>query len=522
MRVFIIICVAVIALLLGLIALSFLGGSSTQPVAPPQEPAVEPPPLALPPPVEPVPPAAPAPSQPTEPGRLETVPSIVELRGPAGIPSKGTVLIRNAGGGDLAGAPTMELTGTVEGVAVSHDCPEQLSAGAVCRATLSVDALPVTPASGALAIIHPGLPGLIRVDVKVEPVPPAAMPVLPTAPVSPATDPLEEQRRLAVAAWDDRRRRSAPKGEPTDPGEGLQRAHGGGLELASAAATFTKPRQDDFGQPAGISSWPVDGERLLLARTTIRAALTGGISSERPGPAEALVERNVFTSEAGAAGRRIAIPAGARLIGTYATVTKQGESRVDFKWTRVVFRAQGGGIVEYVFEVPLVAGDEQGRTGVPGEVDNRRLEKFGLPILTSLVDAGIDIAAAGAGRRQEEQTVLFQSSQRSLSTLGDVTKRLLDETVDIRPIITLSPGQRMAILIEADVRLRRVDERPVSAGNVARDAQGRAVERTGDAVQGADRGSPSTRNEPQQAPASPGGRERSSLSEPAATEGMRK
>lgn len=521
MRVFIAICVAVILLILGLVALSFLGGSSSQPMAPPLEQAVEPPPLALPPPVEAAPPPPPpAVSQPKQPARLETVPSGVELRGTVGNPSKGTVLIRNAGGDDLAGAPVMELTGSVEGVAVSHDCPEQLVPGAICRATLSMNALPATSASGALAIIHPGLAGLTRVDVKVEPVAQAAMP--PAAvPVQPAADPLAEQRRVAVTAWEDRRRRSAPKGEPSDLADGLQRVPGGGLELASASATFTKPRQDDFGQPAGVSSWPVDGDRLLLARTTIRATLTGGISSERPGPAEAMVERNVFTSEAGVLGRRVAIPAGAKLIGTYATVTKQGESRIDFKWTRVVFPAQGGGIVEYVFEVPLVAGDEQGRTGVPGEVDNRRLEKFGLPILTSLVDAAIDIAAAGAGRRQEEQTVLFQSSQRSLSTLGDVTKRLLDETVDIRPVITLSPGQRMAILIEADVRLRRVDERPVSAGDVARDAQGRVVERTGDAVQ-ADRGRSPPDSRSGQPPDGGGGRETSSLSEPVAAEGTRK
>ena len=109
----------------------------------------------------------------------------------------------------------------------------------------------------------------------------------------------------------------------------------------------------------------------------IPASLVTTINSEAPGPVIAQVTLGVYQS---AAGNRLLIPQGARLIGSYRSATRYGQQRSAVTWSRLVM-PDGRQIV-----LDELAVDGAGSSGVAGAVDNQWGEVFGAAALGALIN----------------------------------------------------------------------------------------------------------------------------------------
>ena len=117
--------------------------------------------------------------------------------------------------------------------------------------------------------------------------------------------------------------------------------------------------------------------------TLIPAVLETALDSTRPGPARALVTRDVR----GFDGSKVLIPRGSRLIGEYKADLQPGQNRALVVWTRLV-RPDGATIA-----IGSPAADPLGRVGIKGSVNSHFLERFASAILNSTLNIGVGLAS---------------------------------------------------------------------------------------------------------------------------------
>ncbi len=251
----------------------------------------------------------------------------------------------------------------------------------------------------------------------------------------------------------------------------------GGLTVETATAVAPPrhaPRDSDYGEaglPGIVSTFPVDRTRVITADRYIPAVLENTISSQLPGRAIAVVERPVF----GAQGRTILIPAGSRVIGHYRSLARYGEARLDINWSRII-RPDGASI-----NIDDQAADVMGRTGLPGDLDTRFFEKYGSSLLTSAIAAAGDWALGGdstsltspLGGTTQSMSGRARAGNRLGNDLDQLGQRMVQENVDVRPVLTVPQGTRLDIIPAEDIWLRDPDRlqavTPVK-GNMAKAA----------------------------------------------------
>jgi type IV secretory pathway VirB10-like protein len=191
----------------------------------------------------------------------------------------------------------------------------------------------------------------------------------------------------------------------------------------------------------------------------ITAVLETAISTELPGGVRAIVSRDVF----GEVGKEILIPRGSRLYGTYSTEIKFNQARVNINWTNLL-RPDGVKLA-----VTLQAGDEFGRAGVVGEVDRRYSSIVANTVLTSAFALGtsMGIQKLFGGNGVNTTTITNLTSGTAATTAGasnqiafevtknilDVMKGVVDQAIDIQPVIRLAQGTKITIMVTADLKL---------------------------------------------------------------------
>jgi type IV secretory pathway VirB10-like protein len=228
-----------------------------------------------------------------------------------------------------------------------------------------------------------------------------------------------------------------------------------GAPSPRATRTMSDADYREAGLPGIVSTFPVDRSRVITADRYIPAVLENTLSSQQPGRAVAVVERNVY----GAEGRAVLIPAGSRAIGQYRSQVKMGEARLEIGWSRII-RPDGVSI-----NVDDQAADVMGRSGVPGDLDTRFFEKYGSSLLTSVVAAAGDWALGGnstaiygpLGGTTQAMSGRARATNRLGNDLDQLGQRMVQENVDIRPVLTVAQGTRLNIIPSEDIWLRDPD-----------------------------------------------------------------
>jgi type IV secretion system protein VirB10 len=290
--------------------------------------------------------------------------------------------------------------------------------------------------------------GLDHFDQK-EVVPYAASPGYSPAPAAtPAQPPID--RRLSGPVFVTASRNAASPGgqstlDPAHAGEGsgfrteVPLATGSG---SGALAELLEPTATPAVQAKVLAT-----QRLLLPKGAfLDCTLETAIDSSLSGMTTCVTATDTF----GADGSVVLLERGTKLVGETRGDVRQGSARLYVLWTEA--RTPEGVVV------PLASPgtDEQGRAGLPGEVNRHFWERFGAAILVSVIDGAVQAAVQRSSNG--DGTVIVNPS-----TSRDIMTEVLRSTINIPPTVTKQHGDRIAVLVARDLDFRSVYElRPVS------------------------------------------------------------
>lgn len=251
------------------------------------------------------------------------------------------------------------------------------------------------------------------------------------------------------------------------------RSNLGGFDNEMGIGPLT-PEADSWSEVGfgrSTSTFPTDLTRVVTMDKPIPAVLKIGLDTRYSNRAVAQVERDIYGGE----GRLIVIPRGSTVIGTVGASGSTGEEKVQIQWTRIQ-RPDGA-----VFAIEAYGGDAMGRPGAPAYIDNRYLERYGMSLLTTVLNVGVTLGLDGKQTVQNSgnsnfvggqfgvnngynnNQAIVQQDARAVATqqanqyLQGITADLQKEGQQIAPIRTVPPGTRLTIFPSRDLYLKPIN-----------------------------------------------------------------
>lgn len=263
------------------------------------------------------------------------------------------------------------------------------------------------------------------------PPPPPPEPTLPPV-IFPDTAPIERAAKAARLLDARRQAGSAIMGLP-DP-----------VPVFPSPPPEWRLKDDDYqrdNMPEDRSTLAVDRFRVITADRYIGAVVENAVNSQVPGRVVAVVERHVF----GADGRIPLLPKGTRIVCDYETLAKVGDTRLPISCSRAI-RPDGASIQL----TDAQGADQMARTGLIGTVDNRIWERYGTAMIVSVLSAA---SSLGASASSNEQTA--RGGNALSQNLGQVTAKVLEQSVDLAPIVEIPAGSKIQIIPRVDIWIRK-------------------------------------------------------------------
>lgn len=174
----------------------------------------------------------------------------------------------------------------------------------------------------------------------------------------------------------------------------------------------------------------------ILQGTIIKASLETAIDSSLPGQIAAIVNRPVYSFDQS----RVLVPQGSRLFGMYDSDVSLGQNRLLVGWTRLV-TPDGQSV-----QLAAFGADDQGRSGVTGDVNNRFGLRFGSAALLSIIGAGPSLAAAGA-----DSEIGAEAAERIAENFAQTTNAVIGQYATLPPIISIQPGAAISVIVDRDL-----------------------------------------------------------------------
>jgi type IV secretion system protein VirB10 len=198
----------------------------------------------------------------------------------------------------------------------------------------------------------------------------------------------------------------------------------------------------------------------------LNAVLETAINTELPGLVRAIVSRDVY----GEAGSDILIPRGSRLFGSYSSKILRGQGRVEISWNRLI-RPDGVDLT-----IAFNASDQFGRSGIPGETDN----KYGSIIANSMLTSVLAVGAVSAAQKilgnnnnnivttnNPQQGTITSTGNATNQAISDVTRAVIDtmsqvvgNSLDLQPVIRVPQGTKITVIVNADINIPSMKQQP--------------------------------------------------------------
>lgn len=305
-------------------------------------------------------------------------------------------------------------------------------------------------AEGGDSIVPPPPPQALEVPPPPPPPPPPALPSLPSTTGVPALPTPGTSGNEASE-----KKLNIPKPRLESPmliatGSTVGKILQGGAENAAGAV---KPLEKTSA-PQVDATKAGDPENLIAQGKIIDAVLETAINTDLSGILRAIVSHDIYAES----GKRILVPKGSRLIGSYDTDIKQGQSRVYIIWNRVI-RPDG---IDLVISSP--GSDQLGRAGTEGKVDSKYFEIFGNSILFSTIAVAFAFGAEevtgakGLSERESSTGSITTTGKASdvaiaggVNDIGEVAKNLGTQLLGVKPTITIDQGTRVKVFVNRDV-----------------------------------------------------------------------
>ncbi len=214
-----------------------------------------------------------------------------------------------------------------------------------------------------------------------------------------------------------------------------------------------------------------DLDYIVLQGKTIEAVLETGIDTDLPGTLRAIIARDIYAES----GRNVLIKAGSKVIGTYASEVKDGQTRVVVNWQRLIL-SQDGSSDGVDIQIGSPGTDELGRSGVMGDVDSKFWTRMGTAFMVSYLVptivnkvSGVSkqqvTAAAGTGSGSGSSTggastnntvpvsgsVEALQAGQSAKDFGDIMKKSVESSLNTKPTIRVDQGTKVMILVNKDL-----------------------------------------------------------------------
>lgn len=231
----------------------------------------------------------------------------------------------------------------------------------------------------------------------------------------------------------------------------------GGMQQLSAPEIHEVTRDEGYAEDAfayTTTSLPVDRTRILTVDRTIKAVLETPFNNVMCSRVIAVADQDVFGAD-GIPGRDLPlIPAGTRFIGQCDAFT---DEKAGIVWTRFITpngvsaRILGG------------SQDAMGRGGLPGELDRRWFDKYGVPLVFSslrsfieyLVTSGSEttttVTDLDEGRITETSTPESRAIDRFQSDADVILGNVMNELRDTQEVLNIPGGTRIDIVLGEDI-----------------------------------------------------------------------
>lgn len=202
-----------------------------------------------------------------------------------------------------------------------------------------------------------------------------------------------------------------------------------------------------------------DMNNIIAQGKIIAATLETAINTDIPGMLRAIIARDVYSE----AGKRILIPKGSRAIGEYEPEVKNGQTRINVIWNRIITPSG----IDIALTSPGT--DELGRAGIRGKLDNKFWTKMLSAVMISFVIPLIAYKAVNRnGNNPQEITneSVATDGTVSVTTTTDTKNQLLKQSIDKfsevateivksslpeKPTITVPQGEKINIFVNKDL-----------------------------------------------------------------------
>ena len=199
----------------------------------------------------------------------------------------------------------------------------------------------------------------------------------------------------------------------------------------------------DFGDQLGHAAIQTvratmiaDRNLLLSAGTVIPCTLQTAINSTQAGFVSCVINHDVYSEN----GRIVLLDKGTKVLGQYSGGITQGQARLFVLWTRAL-TPRGVAI-----DLGSTAADSLGRAGLPGGVDTQFWARFGVGLVISVLEDASQIAGRAVANEGSNTT----------QVPGQTGQTVLQQTMNIKPILKKNQGDTAAIFVAKDFDFRSV------------------------------------------------------------------
>lgn len=254
----------------------------------------------------------------------------------------------------------------------------------------------------------------------------------------PGTSMAEAQPQQQAAGEDEGQAR--PSGQTTAGRQGFGVSGFGAPDEAAGptgkGSTHFSDQLDHASIQTVRATMVADRNLLLSAGTVIPCTLQTAINSTQAGFVSCVINHDVYSEN----GRIVLLDKGTKVLGQYSGGITQGQARLFVLWTRAL-TPRGVAI-----DLGSPAADSLGRAGLPGGVDTQFWARFGVGLVISVLEDASQIASRS----------LAGEGSNTTQVPSNTGSTVLNQTMQIRPILKKNQGDTAAIFVAKDFDFRSV------------------------------------------------------------------
>jgi type IV secretion system protein VirB10 len=207
---------------------------------------------------------------------------------------------------------------------------------------------------------------------------------------------------------------------------------------APAAAATLGAQLTPSSTPMVEAAMIGDRNMIIPKGRSLECGLSMRLVSDLAGLASCILSQNVYSDN----GKVLLLERGSEAVGEYSAGMAQGQRRLFVLWTRI--KTPTG----VVINLNSPGADDLGTSGLPGQVNNHWWQRLGAAALLTLVQDAIAYKTAQASNSGSGSLAVYQNTSQ---TTNDMAETILASTLNIKPTLYKTQGDRSTIYVARDL-----------------------------------------------------------------------